>query len=170
MEETHCPAVANYPMADAFVGEENYRAPELFRAFDGGAPTARKGQVEVRPMYISHIHITIPKNGESAARRFYGHDLGLPELPKPKSPPGCGGLWFNAGGLTLHISVTERRAENDRQAQFGLGCGDVEGLKARLKAAGKDVEDGPSLREKRFFVRDPFGNRIEIHEPGVHRG
>jgi hypothetical protein len=29
-----------------------------------------------------------------------------------------------------------------------------------------EIDDGRSAPWKRFFVRDPFGNRIEIHEAG----
>jgi catechol 2,3-dioxygenase-like lactoylglutathione lyase family enzyme len=42
----------------------------------------------------------------------------------------------------------------------------VDGLKARLKAAGMEIDDGPPVPWKRFFIRDPFGNLIEIHAPG----
>ena len=33
-------------------------------------------------------------------------------------------------------------------------------------AAGVPIDEGRPAPWKRFFVRDPFGNRIEIHEPG----
>jgi YD repeat-containing protein len=35
-----------------------------------------------------------------------------------------------------------------------------------LKAAGLIIEDGLPATWKRFFTYDPFGNRIEIHQPG----
>ena len=41
---------------------------------------------------------------------------------------------------------------------------------AQLKTAGVETDDGRPAPWKRFFVRDPFGNRIEIHEPGGLRG
>lgn len=87
-------------------------------------------------------------------------------MPKPESPHVGDGLWFDAGGLALYLSVGDNRTASDTQQHFGLGCGDVDGLKARLKAAGVDIEVGPPVPWKRFFVRDPFGNRIEIHAPG----
>jgi catechol 2,3-dioxygenase-like lactoylglutathione lyase family enzyme len=116
-------------------------------------------------MYLSHINITMPKGGEEVARVFYNGCLGLRELPKPHELQGRCGVWFDAGGLGLHLSVEEDRPGIDRQRHFGLGCGDLEGLKGRLRAAGVVIEDGRPAPWKRFFIYDPFGNRIEIHQP-----
>ena len=108
----------------------------------------------------------MPADGEAMARLFYSRHLGLRELPIPPSPQVRCGLWFDAGGVVLHLSVEERRLGADAQRHFGFGCGNVDGLKTRLKAAGVEIEDGPPVPWKRFFIRDPFGNRIEIHAPG----
>jgi catechol 2,3-dioxygenase-like lactoylglutathione lyase family enzyme len=128
---------------------------------------APKVQTNFTHMYLSHINVTMPKGGEAMARLFYSSQLGLRELPRPKFLRACDGVWFEAGGLAVHISVEEQRQGPDAQRHFGLGCGDVDGLKARLKAAGAAIEDGPPEPWKRFFVHDPFGNRIEIHAPGA---
>src|SRR5215813_9322316 len=107
-------------------------------------------------VYLSHIHITMPKGGEAAARLFYTGCLGMRELPRPECLHARGGVWFDAGGLHLHLSVEEDRSEADRQHHFGLGCGDLEKLKARLKAAGVRTEDCQPEPWKRFFIYDPF--------------
>ena len=108
----------------------------------------------------------MPKHGEAIARSFYTGQLGLRELQRPECVDLRGDLWFDAGGVTLHLSVELQRMGPDTRQHFGLGCGDVEGLKARLEAAGVEIEDGPPVPSKHFFIRDPFGNRIEIHPPG----
>ena len=108
----------------------------------------------------------MPKGGEEAARMFYSGCLGLREVPRPEALRSHCGVWFDAGGLRLHVSVEEGRAGSDRQRHFGLGCGDLEGLRTRLAAAGVVIEDGRPTPWKRFFIYDPFGNRIEIHQPG----
>lgn len=121
-------------------------------------------------MRLSHINVTMPKDGEDTARAFYGGLLGLKEIPKPESIRGRGGVWFDAGGLDIHISAEENRTGPDSYRHFGLECADVDGLRAKLKAADVATEDGRPAPWKRFFIRDPFGNRIEIHEPGSFRG
>jgi muramoyltetrapeptide carboxypeptidase len=117
-------------------------------------------------MHLSHINITMPKGNEDIARSFYAGLLGLREIPKPEALRVRGGVWFDAGGLDVHVSVEEQRTGADAQRHFGLECLDVHGLRASLKAAGVEVDDGRPAPWKRFFVRDPFGNRIEIHEAG----
>jgi catechol 2,3-dioxygenase-like lactoylglutathione lyase family enzyme len=117
-------------------------------------------------MRLSHINITMPKGGEETARSFYAGLFGLREIPKPESIRGRGGVWFDAGGLDIHVSVEEQRTGPDAYRHFGLESVDVEALRAKLQAAGLVTEDGRPAPWRRFFVRDPFGNRIEIHEAG----
>jgi catechol 2,3-dioxygenase-like lactoylglutathione lyase family enzyme len=117
-------------------------------------------------MRLSHVNVTMPKDGEAAARAFYGGILGLPEIPKPEPIRGRGGVWFEAGEMELHLSIEEPRAGADTYRHFGLECENVEEMRTRLQAAGVATEDGRPAPWRRFFVRDPFGNRIEIHETG----
>jgi catechol 2,3-dioxygenase-like lactoylglutathione lyase family enzyme len=120
-------------------------------------------------MRLSHINITMPKGCEDTARSFYVGLLGLTEVPKPESTRGRGGVWFDADGLDIHVSVEENRTGPDAYRHFGLDCADVDGLRKKLQASGVKTEDGRPAPWKRFFVSDPFGNRIEIHEPGAFR-
>jgi catechol 2,3-dioxygenase-like lactoylglutathione lyase family enzyme len=121
-------------------------------------------------MRLSHINVTMPKGGEEIARAFYAGLLGLREVPKPETIRNRGGVWFEAGGLDIHVSVEEQRNGADTLRHFGLECDDVDGVRAKLRAAGIATEDGRPAPWKRFFVHNPFGNRIEIHEAGGLRG
>ena len=120
-------------------------------------------------MRFSHVNVTMPKGAEDIARAFYGGLLNLREIPKPESIRHRGGVWFDAGGLDVHLSIEENRDGADSYRHFGLECTDVEALRQRLNEAGVATETGRPAPWKRFFVHDPFGNRIEVHEPGAFR-
>ena len=117
-------------------------------------------------MHLSHINVTMPKGSEDIARAFYTGLLGLREIPKPEPLRARGGVWFDAGGLDIHVSVAASCIGADAQRHFGLECADLDGVRLKLKAARVETNDGRPALWKRFFVHDPFGNRIEIHEPG----
>jgi catechol 2,3-dioxygenase-like lactoylglutathione lyase family enzyme len=120
-------------------------------------------------MKLTHVNILMPAGGEDIARSFYHDLLGLPEIPKPEMFRARGGVWFDAGGLDIHVSVAEIPGSPDLQRHFALDCDEVATLRARLTAAGIATSDGRPAPWQRFFVNDPFGNRIEIHEPGKLR-
>lgn len=117
-------------------------------------------------MRLTHVTVTMPPGSEAQARAFYGELLGLPEIPKPESVRDRPGVWFDAGGLDLHVSVEAERTGMDARRHFGLECADVDALRTRLDQAGVATEDGRPAAWRRFFAYDPFGNRIEVHERG----
>jgi catechol 2,3-dioxygenase-like lactoylglutathione lyase family enzyme len=117
-------------------------------------------------MRISHVNITIPRGAEPQARAFYTELLGLKEIPKPEAIRSRGGLWYDVGGSDLHLSIEENRAVADAYRHFGLEMEEVEGVRKRLVDAGVAIDPGRAAPWKRFFVHDPFGNRLEIHEVG----
>ena len=77
----------------------------------------------------------MPKGSEDIARGFYNGLLGLPEIPKPEPLRVRGGVWFDAGGCDIHVSVEDSRFGADAQRHFGLVCADVDGLRIKLQAA-----------------------------------
>jgi catechol 2,3-dioxygenase-like lactoylglutathione lyase family enzyme len=115
---------------------------------------------------------TLPRQHHHAQRqrrprpRFLRRPAWLGEIPKPEPLRVRGGVWFDAGGLDIHVSVEDPRSGPDAYRHFGLECADVEGLRNKLQSAGIPTVDGRPAPWKRFFVHDPFGNRIEIHESG----
>ena len=118
---------------------------------------------------LSHVNVTMPPGREAEARHFYGGLLNLREIPKPESIRSRGGCWFDAGGLDVHVSTDPAHAERAEPRHFGLEVADVAALQKRLEAAGVVIDPGRPAPWKRFFVRDPFGNRIELHEVGALR-
>ena len=72
-------------------------------------------------------------------------------------------MWFAVGEHQLHVGI-EAPFAPARKAHPALAvprAGDLSALAAKLEAAGRAVTwDGP-----RFYVEDPFGNRIEVLAP-----
>jgi catechol 2,3-dioxygenase-like lactoylglutathione lyase family enzyme len=114
---------------------------------------------------IDHVQLAAPHRGEDAARRFFGDLLGLPEIPKPEPLRARGGVWFAVGAQQLHVGIEEPFAPA-RKAHPAFRVTGIDELAARLEAGGHPVswdDDLPGYR--RFYVDDPFGNRIELLEP-----
>jgi catechol 2,3-dioxygenase-like lactoylglutathione lyase family enzyme len=113
---------------------------------------------------IDHVQVAAPAGCEDEARAFYGGLLGLEELPKPEPLAARGGCWFRAGAQELHVGVEEPFAPA-RKAHPGLVAADLDALGERLRAAGIEVTyDDAIPGAKRFYVADPFGNRLEVRE------
>ena len=115
---------------------------------------------------IHHAQIMIPVGGEAVARKFYAELLGMAEIEKPAALRGRGGLWLQAGDRQLHIGVEAPGVDRAAtRAHVAYEVTKLEAWRGRLEAAGIEVSDGervPGLR--RFELRDPFGNRIELVE------
>jgi catechol 2,3-dioxygenase-like lactoylglutathione lyase family enzyme len=119
--------------------------------------------------HIHHVQIAIPADSEQRARQFYGELLGLPEVDKPDALRACGGVWFSSGTLPLHLGV-DGAFRPARQAHVAFAVEDLSAVRDRLVAAGSTVRDDASLPGyDRFYVADPYGNRIEILAPSGSR-
>jgi len=115
---------------------------------------------------IHHIQLCAPPNSEVEARRFYGDLLGMLEIAKPPELAKRGGVWFELGeGQQVHLGV-EADFVAPRKAHPALSVAGLADLRAKLDAAGYVTEsDELFIGYDRFYVRDPFGNRLEFVEP-----
>ena len=108
---------------------------------------------------LDHVQIAAPRGCEQDARRFYGETLGMNEIPKPEALRARGGVWFALpDGRELHVGV-EDPFTPAKKAHPCLVAGDLDALAAALDPVIWD-ENIPGTR--RFYVSDPFGNRLEI--------
>lgn len=115
---------------------------------------------------INHVQITVPPGAEDAARAFYCGVLGLPEIAKPASLAGRGGLWVAIGDQQLHIGTEAGFDRLTTKGHVAYEVEDVASWRERLIAAGlKITESIPIPGYERFETRDPFGNRIELIQP-----
>lgn len=111
---------------------------------------------------VDHVQLAMPAGGEDRARAFYGALLGMDEVPKPAELASRGGCWFTAPGVALHLGV-EGDFRAARKAHPGLLVADVDALAQRLASAGVVPRwDDAIPGTRRFFVDDPFGNRLEL--------
>ncbi len=114
---------------------------------------------------IDHVQVAAPPGCERQARAFYGGLLGMAELEKPAALAARGGCWFAAGGQQLHVGVAEpfTPAAKAHPALRVQPAAELHALAERLAAAGHAVSwDGALPGVERFYVADPFGNRLEL--------
>jgi catechol 2,3-dioxygenase-like lactoylglutathione lyase family enzyme len=112
-----------------------------------------------------HVQVAIPRDGELAARAFYGELLGMDEIAKPPALASRGGCWFSSGAAVLHLGVEEPfRPAGKAHPAFLVD--DLEAVRATLVEAGHECIDSsgevPGVR--RFHTGDPFGNRLEFQQ------
>lgn len=119
----------------------------------------------MRVVGIHHLQLAMPPGGEAAAILFYEGVLGVPLVPKPDHLAARGGCWFESGIVRIHLGV-EPGFTPARKAHPALLVEDLTGLRHRLEEAGVVIEtDRPLPGFDRFYVSDPFGNRLELLEP-----
>ncbi len=118
---------------------------------------------------LDHVQLAMPDGQEHLARAFYSDVLGLTEEPKPANLAARGGVWFRGGGARLHLGV-EREFRAARKAHPALIVRGLAELAVRCRDAGfEPVVDEPLPGFDRFYVFDPFGNRLELLEPVEER-
>jgi hypothetical protein len=78
-----------------------------------------------------------------------------------------GGCWFERGALKVHLGV-EKDFHPARKAHPAFLVGDLTALASRLVQAGfVPRSDEPLEGYDRFYVDDPFGNRLEMLQPNA---
>ncbi len=104
----------------------------------------------------------MPAGAEVTARAFYAGVLSLQEVAKPPELADRGGCWFAAGQIAIHLGV-EVEFHAAAKAHPALIVRDMPAVRVSLAAASIVLEDDDSgLDVRRCYVRDPFGNRIEL--------
>jgi catechol 2,3-dioxygenase-like lactoylglutathione lyase family enzyme len=88
----------------------------------------------------------------------------VPEIP---------GFWYNVGPNQIHLMgcdgprvlFPEGREGDPTVPHVALMVDDLEAMRRKLKAEGLDFWEVSSLTGvPQLFVRDPFGNQIELQE------
>lgn len=104
----------------------------------------------------------MPRGQEHRARAFFVGMLGMKEMPKPQKLAQRGGAWFSSGSVQLHLGVEENFIPA-KKAHPALLCTEYEQLIKRLEDANIKIRESNEIpNQRRAFIEDPFGNRIEL--------
>ena len=115
---------------------------------------------------LDHVQLAMPQGEETAARWFYDQLLGLTEITKPPELAPRGGCWFQGQGIDLHLGV-QQDFTPALKAHPAFLVANLEAARQTLEKAGVPIiqdETVPGVR--RFYVNDPFGNRLEFIQDG----
>ncbi|QYR19403.1 VOC family protein [Paenibacillus sp. sptzw28] len=115
---------------------------------------------------VDHVQLAAPEGCEAEARRFYAEFLGWEEIPKPETLKNRGGVWFRCGTHEVHIGV-QKDFIPAVKAHPAFRVHNINALRDHLN--GKNVlmtDDDTRASEGalRFYLNDPFGNRLEFLE------
>ncbi len=113
---------------------------------------------------LQHASIPMPAGGAAAARQFYGDALGMEEVTVPSSLDARALVWFRAGEAhEVHVFTDERFGPNSPAQHLCLQVDDIDAFRRQLAQRGVEIEETTAIHNRpRFFVRDPFGNLVEI--------
>lgn len=111
---------------------------------------------------IDHVQMASPAGQEEAADSFYAGVLGMKKIEKPEALKARGGIWFEFGGQQLHVGVEDPFSPAKKAHPAFRVAGYTE-MKEYLLANKIEFKEDDSIPEvERFFVFDPFGNRLEF--------
>lgn len=115
---------------------------------------------------IDHIQLAAPEGCEDEARNFFAKLLGWTEIPKPENLRKRGGVWFQCGIHQVHIGV-QKDFVPATKAHPAFQVSQLDELQRYLmnhniQTIPDDARDDEGV--KRFYLNDPFGNRLEFIE------
>jgi catechol 2,3-dioxygenase-like lactoylglutathione lyase family enzyme len=120
----------------------------------------------MKPCGVHHVSINV--DDVDAALAFYTGRLGLvartdrPDFDFP-------GAWLDAGGQQVHLIGSDPPTQ--RGQHFALQVDDLEAAITELRQEGIKVSDAMGVGTSRqAFLKDPAGNRIELHQVGASAG
>lgn len=124
-------------------------------------------------------HITLIAADLEATRKFYVDTLGMRECERPKF--GFPGIWFEVGGVQIHITQSSDEAGKagwgdrgvkkvSRGHHFAFAVSDFEAALNKVNELGISIGDGPKTRPdgaKQLYIYDPDGHLVELftHPP-----
>jgi catechol-2,3-dioxygenase len=109
-------------------------------------------------------HITLEVRNIHNALQFYTKVLGLEEISTPDEVKIKGVRWLSIPGKqALHL-IEIKDMQKPSSAHMALVVDDIDAWEKHLTKNSIQIQS-PKFdiyKAKRFFIRDPFGNRIEF--------
>ncbi len=116
----------------------------------------------MRPAGIHHVSINV--SDAEAGRRFYVDVLGLTERTD-RPMLDVDGVWLDVAGQQVHLVVGDPAPFVGQH--FAVRVDDVVATCEELRATGLRVSTPAAVGTGlQCFLRDPFGNVVELHEAG----
>ncbi|MEC0232006.1 VOC family protein [Paenibacillus alba] len=115
---------------------------------------------------LDHVQLAAPEGCEEQARSFFVDLLGWQEIPKPELLQARGGIWAQCGAHQVHIGVQKDFAAATK-AHPAFRVQHLDKLREYLIQSDISVIDDEARYDegvRRFFMHDPFGNRLEFLE------
>lgn len=123
---------------------------------------------------LNHITVNAPSGAQDKVQWFYGHVLGLKEIPIPKALEGVYEItWFQMCDFILHIEYTKTFVKPHRDERgvimpgnhFAVEVKNIKELRKELESKHVVIKESvPIADRERFYLVDPFDNYIEIIE------
>lgn len=112
-------------------------------------------------MKVTRIVANIETQDMSKAKHFYEEILGLDQI----MDLGFIATYGSPENMTVQISFLSEGGSGTSVPDLSIEVDDLDEVLTRIREAGVPIEYGPTEEPwgvRRFFVRDPFGKRINI--------
>ena len=112
-------------------------------------------------MSIIRLYPTLQADNPSDAQLFYGDILGMDIV----MDQGWVRTMAVENKMPVQVTIAEHAGSGAPMSTLSVEVDNFEVVLEKVKAAGLKIEYGPVTEPwglKRFFVRDPFGNMINI--------
>ena len=112
---------------------------------------------------LHHVSIPVLPGELEAGREFYSLALGLEEIPPPNEFAPGRVVWFRLGERELHLFKEADANRPLSERHLALEVDDLDAVRTRFAAHGVAIEEADPIHNRpRLYVRDPFGNKLEI--------
>lgn len=112
---------------------------------------------------LHHVSIPVRPDQLEAGRDFYTGPMGLEEIPAPAEFEEGRVVWFQLGERELHIFKEEAANSPLSERHLALEVDNLAEARQRFEEHGVAVEEADPIHNRpRLYVRDPFGNKLEI--------